>query len=248
MSTHDYAASLPELGQLQELLLSTETLDEFLREITIQAAGDPERELSCGVTVYTREGRPYTLSSSDEMANRLDASQYQAGSGPCLHALEQAVPVSLASMADAAQWPAFQRQATVEGLVSSLSVPMSADRSYRHKSVGALNLYARGRRLDEDETRRAHAFAERVAGAVALATRLSEQQRLTEDLQAALVSRTTIDQALGILMSQQRCDADKAFDILRQVSQNRNVKVRDLAADLIAQVSGDEPHPGPPVR
>ncbi len=249
MSTHDDAAFVPDLGDLQDLLLSTETLREFLAKIAAQAAGDDRHKLSCGVTVYTSQRRPYTLSSSDEMASRLDEIQYKANGGPCLYALEQAVSVNLSDLSQASRWPDYQQQAELEGLVSSLSVPMSADNgSHLHQAVGALNLYTRNPEgFTDSEQQRAHAFAERVAGSVALAARLDEQKNLTGDLRSAMVSRSTIDQAVGVLMGQQRCTADDAFDLLRTHSQNRNVKVRDVAHEIITRVSGQEPQPGRPV-
>jgi AmiR/NasT family two-component response regulator len=67
---------------------------------------------------------------------------------------------------------------------------------------------------------------------------------MSENLQHALASRAVIDQALGIIMGQNRCTADEAFDILRATSQNRNVKLRDVAAAMVAAVSGHPPVSG----
>jgi AmiR/NasT family two-component response regulator len=57
------------------------------------------------------------------------------------------------------------------------------------------------------------------------------------------VSRTTIDQAIGVIMGQNRCDADAAFDVLRSASQHRNVKLRDVAARVIGSVQSAPPPP-----
>jgi len=68
-------------------------------------------------------------------------------------------------------------------------------------------------------------------------------------LQARLKSMPVIEQAKGILMAQQRCGADEAFDLLRRASQRANVKVRVLAAQIIAKLatagaeSRSEPRP-----
>jgi AmiR/NasT family two-component response regulator len=35
-------------------------------------------------------------------------------------------------------------------------------------------------------------------------------------------------------MAQERCTADQAFDLLRIASQRRNVKLRDVAAGVVA--------------
>lgn len=62
------------------------------------------------------------------------------------------------------------------------------------------------------------------------------------------MSSSVIDQAVGILMGQQRCNAATAFDLLRQASQNRNRKLRDIAAEIITNVSGEPPQPRPRFR
>jgi hypothetical protein len=114
-------------------------------------------------------------------------------------------------------------------------------------AVGALNLYA-----FEPSTpsvgmqARAAQFAEHAAGAVALALRIAEHGEMIDNLRTALTSRTVIDQAIGILMAQEKCDATAAFDLLRKASQGRNIKVRDVAAGIVAGVSrgSDGPRPG----
>ena len=65
--------------------------------------------------------------------------------------------------------------------------------------------------------------------------------RGSSNLHQALTSRAVIDRATGILMAQQRCDEDTAFNILRRTSQNRNVKLRDLAAEIVTGVGGNVP-------
>jgi hypothetical protein len=52
-------------------------------------------------------------------------------------------------------------------------------------------------------------------------------------LQARLGTLPVIEQAKGILMAQSGCQPEEAFDILRRASQRTNVKVRDLAADIV---------------
>ena len=50
-----------------------------------------------------------------------------------------------------------------------------------------------------------------------------------------------IDQALGVLMAQQRCDAQQAFALLRAASQRSNRKLRDVAAEVVGRFSGSPP-------
>jgi AmiR/NasT family two-component response regulator len=65
-------------------------------------------------------------------------------------------------------------------------------------------------------------------------------QALVDNLQQALESRDIIGQAKGIIMERQRCTADEAFDILRWTSQNRHVKLRDLARQVTETGTWDQ--------
>jgi hypothetical protein len=58
-------------------------------------------------------------------------------------------------------------------------------------------------------------------------------------LAARLESQPVIEQAKGILMAQTGCGPDEAFDLLRAASQQANIKVRDLAADIVKGAASD---------
>jgi ANTAR domain-containing protein len=53
-------------------------------------------------------------------------------------------------------------------------------------------------------------------------------------LQAQLASMPVIEQAKGVLIAQQACGAEEAFDLLRRASQRANVPVRELAEQIVA--------------
>lgn len=112
--------------------------------------------------------------------------------------------------------------------------------------MGAMNLYAPvPDAFGEAEVRRAELFAASLSAALALAARQASATTLTGQLREALASRAVIDQALGIIMDQERCTSAQAFAILRNASQNRNVKLRDIARQVITSGSGEPPQPGP---
>jgi hypothetical protein len=109
--------------------------------------------------------------------------------------------------------------------------------------------------LEDAAVDRVDQFLTELASTVPLALRLAQQsaeiaQRSAEiaQLQEALASRSTIDQALGVLMAQNRCTRDQAFAILRRASQNRNIKLREVAGTLIQRVTGQQPQEPPPFR
>jgi GAF domain-containing protein len=133
------------------------------------------------------------------------------------------------------RWRDYAVRALARGVRSSLSMPlMTPDRP-----VGALNLYSdRLGFFGDAETRLAERFAREAAVAVGIAARLASQAVLTDQLRASLASRAVIDQAIGVIMAQQRCTAEQAFAIMRSTSQNRNVKVREIAEQTITTITG----------
>lgn len=47
-----------------------------------------------------------------------------------------------------------------------------------------------------------------------------------------------IDAACGVIMAQNRCTHDQAFELLAKASSHRNQKLHDVAADIIAHLGG----------
>jgi len=228
------------LSELQALLLGTDTLHGFLdrlAELTTRAL--PEGS-SCGVTVR-EESRPVTLAASDDWTRRVDQLQYDLGEGPCLDTMNTGRAHDLVDTTTEIRWPSFCRAAHEHGVRSCLGLPLNGPTGL----MGCYNFYSTWRDgFVEDSRGQLEVFAGNAAGAVAVAVRLADQAQLSEDLQEALTSRAVIDQATGIIMAQQRCDAGAAFNILRRASQNRNIKLRDLAAEIVLTVSGRPPEPG----
>lgn len=233
----DLAASITEL---QNLLLAATGTEEFLAEVAMLAARTVAGEVSCGITLQPN-GRPLTVATSDQRAVQVDEVQYGLGQGPCLHSMRTRQRVQIEDTAGDQRWGGFSVRAAANGVRSCLSLPLAGD-----DVLGALNLYAPDpRSFGEAEIRRAEVFAASASGALALAARQASTAALTSDLRAALASRSVIDQALGIIMAQERCTSARAFAILRAASQNRNVKLRDIARQIVTSVSGESPQAPP---
>ncbi|MFM9448403.1 ANTAR domain-containing protein [Streptomyces acidiscabies] len=77
-------------------------------------------------------------------------------------------------------------------------------------------------------------------GDAALAVEVLELRARNDQLSQALVSRAVIDQARGMVMALAPCSSERAWDLLVEVSQRCNVKLRDVAAALVATTKGQE--------
>jgi GAF domain-containing protein len=229
-----------ELIGLQNALLNTDNVEQFMHELAVLSTRVVTDGLSCGMTLRQR-GRPLaTGACSDPLASAADEVQYQTGDGPCLHAMRHAQRVRIHDVATYGRWPRFEKRAASLGIRSSLSLPLVAD----GEPVGALNLYSRTPGAFGDaETRRAENFARHASGALTLALRMASCTDLNDQLRSSMVSRAVIDQAVGVVMATEHCAQDRAFALLRTVSQNTNVKLRDLAVTIVTSVSGQPPRP-----
>jgi GAF domain-containing protein len=224
-------------AEIQALLLGTETIEEFIAELAALAIVAVGEGLSCGITL--QPNGPLTVASTDALASQVDEVQYGLDQGPCLHAMRTGIPVSIEDLASDQRWTAYAATALRHGIRSSLSLPLTGSGS---DTIGAFNLYSLAvGSFDEKATQRAERFAYNASGALAMAVRLADRVALTDQLRASLASRSVIDQAIGVLMTQRRITSAAAFAILRTTSQNRNIKLRAFAAQIVEGVSAQPP-------
>lgn len=233
------------LSRLQSLLLNVADVNGFLQQLAELAAGVVDPPASCGINARL-DGRPLTVVSSDDRANRLDETQFDLDDGPCLQAMRTGQPVYVSDVATERRWGDYVALARGQGLRSSFSAPLITN----GKSVGALNLFAfhSADAFDTEQRQRCLVFAAHAAGALQLAARHHDDNELLDQLERALTSRTVIDQAMGILMAQEQCTDDEAFQLLRSRSANSNQKLRDVAAAVVQSVSGQAPTSGKSFR
>ena len=223
--------------ELQRLLLASADVDEFLEKIAVLAAGFTSPPSACGITLR-RGGEVSTVAASGDLARQADEIQYGHGQGPCLHSMRTGEFAHMADLATDSRWDAYRINALAQGVRSSISIPLIVEDEW----VGALNIYTDTHRdFAADDIRTARAFATQAAAALTLVMRYSKQLVLEEQLRNALASRAVIDQALGIIMGQQHCDANDAFTVLRRASQDRNVKLADIATEMITSITGKPP-------
>jgi GAF domain-containing protein len=224
---------------LQDMVLHTTDAGEFLNQLAVFTAetfSAPGQELFCGITLI-RPRKAETVASSNEEAQRLDEVQYRFGDGPCLTAAREHTLVHIPDTLHSAQrWPDYLSAIEHLGVRSILGVPLLLD----GQADAGVNLYSRQPNSFRAATISAvQAYATQASKAVRLAVRMAALSDAKEDLEAAMSSRTVIDLAVGIIMAQSRCGQEAAVGILKRASSSRNMKLRDVAAAVVASTSQD---------
>jgi GAF domain-containing protein len=239
MSTDQHADRHPPLdaraafAQLGELRFETTSMEAMLQRIAELAKGVIPRVAEASVSLIAND-KATTAAYTGRLALDLDETQYGRGYGPCL---EAAVGQEIREITDAraeTRWPDYARISVERGSLSSLSVPVPV----REAIHGGLNLYAaEAHAFDDDAKDVARAFASYAAVAVHNMHLYESTRELAENLDIAMRTRAVIEQAKGILMSQRRCDATEAFNVLAAASQRSNRKLRDIAQAIVNGVA-----------
>jgi GAF domain-containing protein len=211
-----HADSLRTLGQIA-------SLPEVLEQAAALAVELPGAE-SAGVSLISGSTRIETMAATDEMAGSADQLQAELREGPLFDAIQRQVVIYLNDLSDELRWPRWSaRMIDQLGVRSMLSYQLFIDGDV----LGSLNLYSRKpQAFDLDVLDAGYLFAAHVGVTVS-------QIRERDSLKSAIASRTIIGQAEGILMERYGLDGDAAFSALRRVSQNRNVKLREIASELV---------------
>jgi ANTAR domain len=190
-------------------------------------------------TVTARhDGQLTTVGATDQRLLLLDEAQYESREGPCLEVLDPHDPISW-SEEEGDAWQAFREAADQLGVTSSLSLHVPMDNP--EDMASSLNLYSRSRLIvAEDQLKGATAFAAQLAAAMQGIDAAKSSARLASGLAEAMRTRAVIEQAKGMLMAEQQINDQEAFQVLTRLSQESNVKLREVAQRLVlARSTGD---------
>lgn len=168
--------------------------------------------------------RTVTGASSDRVVRRGDALQNELDEGPCLDSVRTHDTVISQDLSRDPRWPRWSPRVISEfGVHSMLSLLLYTTK----RSYGSLNLYGdRTQAFDSESLAVAQALTAHLAVAVA-ASREIDHRGL------AMVNRTVIGQAEGILMERLDLTSEQAFDYLRRQSQQTNRKLVEVCAELV---------------
>ena len=170
-----------------------------------------------------------TVAASDRIARHVDSLERATGEGPCLDAIEDEAAQVEPDLANSRSWPQLAARVVSE-------TPVRGAMGFRilvnNRKVGALNLFSDiPDRFDTTATERAIVFAAFTSMALSAAT--SGQD--VETLRHGLHSNREIGKAVGMLMLLKDVTHEEAFDMLRRVSQEMNIKVAEVARVVVKE-------------
>ena len=172
-----------------------------------------------------RRGNGETVVSSAPRVVEAHDLQVRLGEGPCLDVLKSGQPGTFV-VGDTKTDRRFLRwgpEAARLNLRSSVSAVLETS----ERRFGSLNVYSdQPHAFSRDDAEVIGVFSRQAARALAAAEE-------SEGLARALDSRKVIGQAQGILMERFELTEDRAMAYLTRVSQDRNIKLRDVALGIV---------------
>lgn len=198
------------------------SVDDTLQAIVDAAVVSVPAATDAGITLVTRRKKLENRAATSALPTRVADLQTDSGEGPCLESLHEQRNVRVDDLAAERRWPVWAPRAAAEPFASMLSVPLWVEQG----SLGSLSLYA-------PEPNAFDAQAEEIGGVLASHAAIALVGAQNEEgLRLALDNRDLIGQAKGILMERYKVTGQEAFLLLVKVSQDRNVKLRDIAEQL----------------
>ncbi|QQS01505.1 MAG: GAF and ANTAR domain-containing protein [Austwickia sp.] len=211
-----------DFADLAQRLHAQGDVEETLQSIA-EMACETIRANMCGVMLVHRGNKVETAAVTDDIVRRADDLQLELGQGPCLEAIDDRTTFLIRDTCTETRWPVWCRQVADLGIRSVVSVRLFTQAG----TIGSLNVYGHEPdQFDADDAVLVAIFAGHASVALAAA-------RTESGLRQAMDGRHLIGLAQGILMERFDLSTDKAFAVLRRYSQDRNMKLRNVAAYVV---------------
>lgn len=220
LSRHELAERMAELARS---FAAPHSVKEVLAGVTDTAVELIPGADTAGVLLVSNGGRFESLFGTSDLVYKLDEVQTKYNEGPCVDAANDELMLRTDDFAAEHRWPNFSRALCEVGVHSCLSFKLYAG----DKTAGALNVFGLQPNVFTAESEAVGSVLAAHAAAAILASQQGEQ------LRSAINSRDVIGQAKGIIMERYHVDAMRAFDMLRQLSQEMNVRLFEVAQRVV---------------
>lgn len=219
---------LAAIREFTTTIVNPYDLQDLLHRLTDHATAITSAH-GAGIMLAGNDGLGFAAASNDAVIG-VEVTQDRIDDGPCHAAYETDQLSVVDDLQDEHRWPEYRRRARELGFRSVVGVPMRA----WGQTIGVLDIYRRtAGPWSQDDIDAAEIMTAMGAGYVLHANQTRAQHDLADQLQTALESRDVIGQAKGLLMARHGVDAEEAFGMLRSLSQQANIKLRDVARKVV---------------
>ena len=180
-----------------------------------------------------RSGDLPLIRSTTTAAGTLARLELSLGEGPTAESRTHRRPGRTTDLRVEHRWPRWARRAGGLGVRSTLVVDVAGE----HLDAALRWVSERPDHFDEVDEWAARRFAVAAEAALHTSQIATDLRQQRHDLERALHSRATIDQAIGILMARNGGTPDDAWRRLRAISQREGIKVAELARQTVEQAS-----------
>ncbi len=174
------------------------------------------------------------LASSNEQARLIELFQLESNQpSPCTACFHNGQPVTAVNLAEHVDtWPGFVSEAQRQGFHTVHALPMRL----RSNTIGTLNLFrTQPTALSTDDLVLGQALADVATIAILQHRAIARRDIIIEQLQGALNSRVTIEQAKGVLADRGDFAVDDAFQQLRRYARAHHLRLSDLAWRVVSE-------------
>lgn len=186
---------------------------------------------AAGIMLIAPDGELRVMASSSDAMRTVEVFELQSREGPCFDCYQTGEPVVNADLSSTnGRWPRFTPVALAAGFRAADAIPMRL----RSVTIGAVNLFqTKPGSLGPSDLTAAQALADIATIAILQHRTMIEAHSVNEQLNQALVSRIVIEQAKGIIAERQQLNMHDAFNRLRSHARNNNLRLGDVALDVI---------------
>lgn len=242
---------MADQGMLTKTLvaLADTLVDDFdvidLLTLLVDRSVDVLQVSAAGLMLLAPEGDLRIAASSSDTVRVLELFELQTKEGPCVECHRTGEPVVNQDLSTAnSLWPAFAPVALESGFRCAHAIPMRL----RGRAIGALNLFsAEVRVLSDNDIDAAQALADMATISILQTEAAAEAKIVSAQLNHALTSRIVIEQAKGVLAERVGVGMAEAFARLRHYARSNNLRLADVALDVVNGVLSDPAfsRPGP---
>jgi len=225
------------LVELADTLVAEYDVIDFMQTLAERSVELVEVS-AAGIMLADAHGELRHAACSSEEMRLVELFELQLEEGPCFDAFRQQRAVRSDSPDDAVRrWPNFAPRAAEGGFTAVSAVPLRL----RGDAVGALNLFSNTTgALDDEQLLVVQAMADIATIGVIQARLIRDQGLLTSQLEAALDSRVSIEQAKGVVSERRNISVDDAFVLVRRFARNHNRLLSETARGIVDGSLTDE--------